>query len=80
MEFEVGYMGDRPDGRTDKLWINQKDYEQLWKEDRLRTSNDDPGADESPEQYDEHIAATATGPTPTAATEQGQLNRIGDDS
>ncbi|GMF55395.1 unnamed protein product [Phytophthora fragariaefolia] len=48
MIFEVGYMGDRPDGRTDKLWINQKEYEQLWKEGRLRTSSDDPGADESP--------------------------------
>ncbi|GMF19541.1 unnamed protein product [Phytophthora fragariaefolia] len=80
MEFEVGYMGDRPDGRADKLWINQKDYEQLYKEGRLRTSRDDSGADEPPGQYHEHTAATAAGPAPTAATGQGQPNRIGDDS
>ncbi|GMF21249.1 unnamed protein product [Phytophthora fragariaefolia] len=80
MKFEVEYMGDRPDDRTNRLWINQKDYEQLWKEDRLRASSDNPRADESPEQYDECTAATAAGSAPITATGWGQPTRIEDDS
>ncbi|KAE8885566.1 hypothetical protein PF005_g29588 [Phytophthora fragariae] len=39
LEFEVERVGRRPD-EVGKLWINQHDYEQLWREGRMRSSAD----------------------------------------
>lgn len=61
MEFEVAWLDHRSDGTTrrpeQRLWINQRDYEQLWKEGRLRTSSDDPiEEDDEQQQHDEPTA------------------------
>ncbi|KAF4037986.1 hypothetical protein GN244_ATG09909 [Phytophthora infestans] len=42
VEFEVERVGGRPDpGTSRKLWINYSDYEQLWREGRMRVGAKD---------------------------------------
>ncbi|GMF44207.1 unnamed protein product [Phytophthora fragariaefolia] len=42
LEFEVKCVADRSDGSTPKrLWINQHDFEQLWREGRIRAHPDE---------------------------------------
>ncbi|KAE8953443.1 hypothetical protein PF011_g32408 [Phytophthora fragariae] len=48
LEFEVKRAN--PDGRPETIWINQKDYEQLWVDGRLRLGDDDRGADEQQDE------------------------------
>ncbi|KAE9147795.1 hypothetical protein PF006_g7558 [Phytophthora fragariae] len=48
LEFEEKRAN--PDGRPETIWINQKDYEQLWVDGRLRLGDDDRGADEQQDE------------------------------
>ncbi|KAF4045787.1 hypothetical protein GN244_ATG01760 [Phytophthora infestans] len=53
LEFEVERLGDRHDeGRPERLWINFKDFEHLWREGRLRSERDgDRGGQRDQQQH-----------------------------
>ncbi|KAF4037825.1 hypothetical protein GN244_ATG10075 [Phytophthora infestans] len=65
LEFEVERLGDRHDGgRPERLWINFKDFEHLWREGRLRSERDDDRGG----QKDRSVATTRDS-SRTAATD-----------
>jgi hypothetical protein len=46
LDFQVLRLGDRPHaGEPERIWINQRDYEQLWREGRMRTEQTTDSAD-----------------------------------
>ncbi|GMF35045.1 unnamed protein product [Phytophthora fragariaefolia] len=40
LEFKIECVGHRPDERARRTWINQRDYEQLWRDRRLQSIAD----------------------------------------
>lgn len=44
LEFEITRVGNRPDGGAPTLWVNKADYEQLWRDGRLRNEVDEADA------------------------------------
>jgi hypothetical protein len=57
MEFEVQRMGFRPDHPPEEMWINQADYEELWRDGRIGGDATDEG-DESGEEEDRPCGTT----------------------
>jgi hypothetical protein len=59
LEFQVQRVGDRSHhGQPERLWINQRDYEQLWREGRMHSESYDSGDDDySSDDSDDREAA-----------------------